>query len=110
MSSKVSISVILSWQLSAILAQQACYWPNGSLPPSDQTVLVNCYSSEESICCGQGDMCMSNGLCIGGQGGTVWIIYSLYAPNSDLEYLMGRRLIRKWRPTEGDAQTKLGAT
>ena len=53
---------------------------------------------------------MSNGLCIGGHGGTVWIIYSLYAPNSDLAYLMGRKLIRNWRPTEGDAQTKLGAT
>ena len=92
MCSKCVISVLLSWQLSAIVAQQACYYPNRFAFVNSP--LINCYSSQTSVCCEKGDACMSNGLCVSGAVGIVCIMYSLsYAPNSDLEYLMGQKLI-----------------
>ena len=42
--------------------------------------------------------------------GTVGNMYPLSAPNSDLAYLMGRNLIRKYRHTVEDARIKTGAT
>lgn len=64
MGSRSTISVLLSWQLPAILAQQACYWPSGK-----HAALVSCFSSQASTCCTEGEICMSNGLCIGGTNG-----------------------------------------
>lgn len=79
MRSKCFISVLLSWQLYTILAQQKCYWPNGSSPTPGQVDLVNCYASQASTCCSKGDICMSNGLCFSGSIGLVCIMYSCCA-------------------------------
>ena len=46
-------------------AQQLCYWPNGSGIGPEQGVWANCYSSQDSACCLNGDVCLSNGLCYG---------------------------------------------
>jgi hypothetical protein len=37
----------------------SCYYPSGDLSPTD----FPCTSSGESVCCGQGFICLSNGLC-----------------------------------------------
>ena len=52
---------------SLVLAQQSCYWPNGS----DANTTVSCNSTEDSVCCLPGDVCLSNGLCFGPDSGTV---------------------------------------
>ena len=101
MRSNCTVSVLLSWQLPSILANQACYWPNGT-----ENALVNCYSSQTSICCAPGDMCMSNGLCIGGALGMVWIMYSLYALNSDLRIPHGTKTDPKMQAYRGGCTDK----
>lgn len=47
----------------SVFAQQKCYWPDGSSVKPDQGYWVNCYSTQASTCCGDGDVCLSNGLC-----------------------------------------------
>ena len=44
-----------------VFAQQPCYWLDGS----DANALVSCYSSQDSVCCWPGEVCLSNGLCFG---------------------------------------------
>ena len=50
-----------------VLAQQSCYWPNGS----DANSTASCSSTEDIVCCQPGDVCLSNGLCYGPGQGTV---------------------------------------
>lgn len=75
-------------ELSWVLAQQSCYWPDGSGIRPDQGTWINCYSSQDSVCCYQGEACLSNGLCFAaGEGSvrTLWSSSSLrVAPHADL--------------------------
>ncbi|CEL08955.1 hypothetical protein ASPCAL12099 [Aspergillus calidoustus] len=43
------------------LSTATCYYPNGSPATGD----VQCQSGPNSACCGQGAICLSNGLCLG---------------------------------------------
>ena len=52
----------LRWYL--VLAQQSCYWPDGS----EAGKTVNCYSAQDSTCCWPTDFCLSNGLCYSPKG------------------------------------------
>lgn len=56
-------------QWSSVLAQQSCYWPNGS--NITQGYWMNCHSSQDSVCCYYRDVCLSNGLCYGSSIGMV---------------------------------------
>lgn len=87
---------------SSVLARQQCYWPDGSILSPSQGYWVNCYSSQESTCCLNGDVCLSNGLCYGAALGQVRPPRSL--PNSS------RTLTPQQRHTEVHAQSKNGVT
>ncbi|KAK0516027.1 hypothetical protein JMJ35_002061 [Cladonia borealis] len=63
------ILLAMSRLLSLTFAQQRCYWPNGSSITPTQEPYVNCRSDEDSSCCFQGDVCLSNGLCFGSGAG-----------------------------------------
>lgn len=60
-----SIFARFIFRSSLVLAQQPCYWPDGSGVANTPGVWVNCYSSQASTCCLYGDVCLSNGLCYG---------------------------------------------
>ena len=60
-------------QWSLVLAQQSCYWPDGSGIVQQQGSWVNCHSSQDSVCCFHSDVCLSNGLCYGSGIGMVRI-------------------------------------
>ena len=61
-----------------VLAQQPCYWIDGSDAPET----VNCYSSQESVCCWPGEVCLSNGLCFGATEDRVRLTH--FSPCHDL--------------------------
>ena len=93
-------------------AQQSCYWPIGSGIKPSQGVWVNCYSSQDSVCCLNGDVCLSNGLCYGSPIGVVSpLCPSLYLRLPFASHLHARlRLIREKRHTEAHAPSKTGVT
>ena len=43
------------------MAQQVCYWPDGSKIYTGPS--RDCYASQDSHCCGEEEVCLSNGLC-----------------------------------------------
>ena len=57
--------LVSQWYL--VLAQQSCYWPDGS----DSNNTISCDSTEDSVCCLPGDVCLSNNLCFGPGPGMV---------------------------------------
>lgn len=57
------------------LAQQSCYWPDGSSPPASDGY-VDCYLNQDSQCCLSRDACLSNGLCYGSTYGWVRPVHS----------------------------------
>ena len=57
--------------LPVVPAQQSCYWPNGSGIQPSQRTWVNFYPSQDSACCLEGEVCLSNGLCYGSWIGAV---------------------------------------
>ena len=61
--------VVASW-VSSTLAQQTCYWPDGTVPPQSAGY-VNCYLNQDSHCCLSSEVCLSNGLCYGSKYGWV---------------------------------------
>lgn len=69
--------VLLRLSLSTI-AQQPCYWPDGSSPRPSQGPILNCYPAQDSVCCADGDLCLSNGLCLGSFAGMVRQLYFLF--------------------------------
>lgn len=95
-------------ELSLVLAQQPCYWPNGSSIVSSQGTWINCYSSQASVCCYHGDICLTNGLCYGSQGGMVRALWS----SSSLHVAPYAELILTWRQRRIEAHvlSKIGVT
>lgn len=75
---------------SLLLAQQPCYWPDGSGIAPNQGYWVNCYSSQNRTCCKSGEVCLSNGSCYGSEIGQV----SLLHPHFYLGLPFARRLER----------------
>ena len=64
--------------LYVTLAQQTCYWPDGSTPAQNEGY-VNCYSNQDSHCCVHGEVCLGNGLCYGSAYGWVRSARSMIA-------------------------------
>lgn len=97
-----SILALSIFSSSLVLAQQPCYWPDGSGIAPHQETYVNCYSSQDSACCKSTEVCLSNGLCYGSAYGWVRPSYSLsyLEPNAD----SGQR------PIEAHALSKTGVT
>lgn len=55
--------LLLKWQLWSLLITQAlsaCYFPDGRLADNDTPCRDD---TENSVCCGQGYACLSNGIC-----------------------------------------------
>ena len=79
------ISALLVSYFASAFAQQSCYWPDGSGIASEQGVWVNCHPSQDSACCRQGELCLSNGLCYGPFLGVVGPSKPLayFGPNTD---------------------------
>ena len=77
-------ALLVSYFASAF-AQQSCYWPDGSGVRGEQGVWVNCHPSQDSTCCRQGEMCLSNGLCYGSFIAAVGLSSSLayFGPHTD---------------------------
>ena len=67
-----------------VLAQQPCYWLDGT-EANDDT--VSCYSSQDSVCCWPGEVCLSNGLCFSPQKDTVRLTH--FSPLHDLSNISG---------------------
>ena len=99
----ISTFALFSIHSSIILAQQACYWPDGSGVRPGQGPWVNCYSSQDSVCCHQGEVCLSNGLCYGSEINQVSLSYNI---PSSLPW--NKALTPKKRHIEADALSKTG--
>lgn len=83
-----------------VLAQQKCYWPDGSGVRPNQGYWVNCYPSQASTCCKNGEVCLSNGLCYGSE-------IDMVRPRHPSSYLEpGNNLVERF--TEADALSKTG--
>lgn len=52
-------------------AQQKCYWPDGSTIRLDKGAYINCRANEDSNCCLNTEVCLSDGLCFGSAYGFV---------------------------------------
>ena len=78
---KMILALFVShWPL--LLAQQPCYWPDGSGIAPGQGHYVNCYASRDSACCLNGEVCLSNGLCYGSEIGSVRPIAPSFLPGT----------------------------
>ena len=62
------VIVLVIFRLYQVLAQQSCYWPDGS---DALNFTVNCYPSQESACCWPNEVYISDGLCFVPNIGTV---------------------------------------
>lgn len=65
------VTGILSLLLSSTIAQQSCYWPDGTGVNQSMGEYINCYADHDSHCCSKEDVCLSNGLCYGSVMGMV---------------------------------------
>lgn len=65
--------LILHLPIPLSTAQQQCYWPDGTttVDGGDHPKYINCYPNQDSHCCGEGEICQSNGLCYGADSGWV---------------------------------------
>ena len=62
------VSLAISQIFLLAFAQQRCYWPNGSTISPDQGAYVSCRANEDSNCCLNGEVCLTDGLCFGAYG------------------------------------------
>lgn len=53
--------IFLLYFTATTSASASCYYPSGSIAPAD--IPCNHNPTEDSACCGQGFICLSNGLC-----------------------------------------------
>ncbi|EMD69763.1 hypothetical protein COCSADRAFT_166729 [Bipolaris sorokiniana ND90Pr] len=60
--------------LAAVVKSQQCYGVDGSLLDKSYTPCNP--SAKNSGCCASGDICLSNGLCMGTQGASIGVIFS----------------------------------
>lgn len=60
--------------LPIVQSQRACYWPDGSSTASSNNNYIACDAEGVSHCCGQGEACLSNGLCFDAEIGLVCAI------------------------------------
>ncbi|EUC29128.1 hypothetical protein COCCADRAFT_107344 [Bipolaris zeicola 26-R-13] len=60
--------------LAAVVKSQQCYGVDGSLLDKSYTPCNP--SAKVSGCCASGDICLSNGLCMGTQGASIGVIFS----------------------------------
>lgn len=97
-----SIVAPFIFRSSLVLAQQPCYWPDGSVMAPDQGPFMNCYSSQDIACCKSTEVCLENGLCYGAEAG--WV-----CPSHSLSYLEPNADSRQ-RPIGAHALLKTGVT
>ena len=100
----------MSQLLSLAFAQQKCYWPNESSLIPNQGVLINCRANEDSNCCHEGEVCISDGLCFGSAIGMVRsnsLIPNVSEPCCP-NLTRYKPLIIEYRYIEVPAQSKIG--
>ena len=72
MRSMCSLRLLAAWSLiNVAVAQNLCYWPNGTETTDQSTRFTPCYAGTDGHCCAYDEMCLDNGLCFGANIGAV---------------------------------------
>ncbi|ERT02912.1 hypothetical protein HMPREF1624_01216 [Sporothrix schenckii ATCC 58251] len=91
-------TVVIAAAILASGVRADCYWPDGTENDEHQP----CYSPNGGaigLCCGTGDVCLSNGVCMSrsSAGGSTDMIDSAYASNLDTSvYYRGSCTFKDW--------------